>query len=149
MHYSCLSLNEQIIKHFHVLPILTRYTYYKIDTVPGTGHCAEKDDQSLYVGVGHRQELITGVIWITITAIKKMKNVCWLWHVKWGLTFIWVVYDEKRHSRTKARLVTEASRGKHHHSCMSGGLWVRAPEKDKEKTTITSFIRHFTLVNMA
>lgn len=62
MQYSCLSLNEQIIKHFHVLPILTRYTYYKIDTVPGTGHCAEKDDQSLSVEVGHRQELITGVI---------------------------------------------------------------------------------------
>lgn len=35
---------------------------YNIDPVPGTGHCAEKDDQSPSEGVGHRRELITEVI---------------------------------------------------------------------------------------
>lgn len=54
MQYIYLSLNEQIVEHFHVLRILTHDTYYEIDTVPGAGHCAEKDDRSRSVGVGHR-----------------------------------------------------------------------------------------------
>lgn len=39
----------------------------------------------------------------------------------------------------------ETSRGEQ----VSEGLWIRASEKDKEKSIITSFIRHFTSINMA
>ena len=44
-HYDSISFSQQVIMHF--LYAASTYTQYRLDTVPGTRNCGEKDNQKV------------------------------------------------------------------------------------------------------